>query len=73
MSWPEILVHPFVKDHVVITSSNAPSMPFTRPMSANTLQVKEQQRKEHIGQKNQNTKLVLLFQFVFPTELIQLS
>lgn len=54
MSWPEILVHPFVKDHVLITDNSAPSMPLTRPMSANTLQVKEQQRKDHIVQKTQN-------------------
>lgn len=53
MSWPQILEHPFVKGHILITSNNTPSMPLTRPMSANTLQVKEQQRKDHIVQKNQ--------------------
>lgn len=59
MSWPEILDHPFVKGHVLITSNNTPSMPLTRPMSANTLQVKEQQRKDHIVQKNQKSVFVI--------------
>lgn len=46
MTWPEILDHPFVKGHILIADNNTPSMPLTRPMSANTLQVKEQQRME---------------------------
>ncbi|XP_065173628.1 serine/threonine-protein kinase fused [Atheta coriaria] len=50
MSWQEILNHPFVKGHIIITEL-APAMPLTRPMSANTLQVKEHQRNHHISQK----------------------
>ncbi|XP_018334476.1 serine/threonine-protein kinase fused [Agrilus planipennis] len=50
MTWPEILKHPFVEGHILITEGTL-SMPLTRPMSVNTLQVKEQQRKDRIAQK----------------------
>lgn len=52
LSWPEILNHPFVEGHILICDDAPPSMALTRPMSANTLQAKEQQRKEHVMQKN---------------------
>ena len=56
LTWPEILNHPFVNGHILICEDST-SMPLTRPLSANTLQVKEQQRKEHFIHKtstNQN-------------------
>lgn len=51
MTWDEILNHPFVKGHITL-SKNMTSMPLTRPLSANTLQVKEQQRKDSIKVKH---------------------
>ncbi|XP_018564380.1 serine/threonine-protein kinase fused [Anoplophora glabripennis] len=51
MTWDEILCHPFVKGHVTL-SKNTTSMPLTRPLSANTLQLKEQQRKDSIKSKH---------------------
>ncbi|KAJ8942227.1 hypothetical protein NQ314_010127 [Rhamnusium bicolor] len=51
MTWEEILSHPFVKGHIQI-SKNTTHMPLTRPLSANTLQVKEQQRKDSIKNKH---------------------
>lgn len=66
MSWPEILDHAFVKDHVLIIDNSTPSMPLTRAMSTNTLQVKEQQRNHHIVQKTQN-KLVIVIRCYPPS------
>lgn len=45
LTWPEILNHPFVKGHILITE-DTPTMPLTRTLSENTLQRKEQQRNE---------------------------
>lgn len=60
MPWPEILNHPFVKGHILISSSeDGACMPLTRPMSSNTLQIKEQQKKEHLTQKK-STRYVFL-------------
>ncbi|XP_022902513.2 serine/threonine-protein kinase fused [Onthophagus taurus] len=50
LSWPEILNHPFVEGHILIME-DAPTMPLTRPLSAHTLQAKEQQRIERFNQK----------------------
>ncbi|KAJ8932531.1 hypothetical protein NQ318_000648 [Aromia moschata] len=51
MTWEEILVHPFVKGHVLISKSTVCN-PLTRPLSANTLQAKEQQRKDSVKNKH---------------------
>lgn len=49
-SWEEILNHSFIKGHILICDDFS-NKPLTRAMSANTLQAKEQQRKEHIANK----------------------
>lgn len=46
MKWHEILDHPFVSGHILISEDN-PAMPLTGTMTASTIQAKEQQRKEH--------------------------
>lgn len=46
LKWNEILEHPFVKGHILISDTNL-SMPLTGTMTASTIQAKEQQRKEH--------------------------
>lgn len=50
VAWPDLLKHPFVKGHVLILD-DVPSKPLTRPMSVDTLQAKEQQRKDCLIQK----------------------
>ncbi|KAF5307943.1 hypothetical protein FQR65_LT06510 [Abscondita terminalis] len=52
VAWPDLLKHPFVKGHVLILD-DVPSKPLTRPMSVDTLQAKEQQRKDCLSQKAQ--------------------
>ncbi|KAF5283723.1 hypothetical protein FQA39_LY17220 [Lamprigera yunnana] len=52
VAWPDLLKHPFVKGHVLILD-DVPSKPLTRPMSDDTLQAKEQQRKDCLIQKGQ--------------------
>ncbi|XP_023021946.2 STKc_STK36 domain-containing protein fused [Leptinotarsa decemlineata] len=54
LTWDEILSHPFVKGHIII-SKNSTDAPLTRPLSPNTLQAKEQQMKDSI--KNKHIKL----------------
>ncbi|KAG5899921.1 hypothetical protein JTB14_002472 [Gonioctena quinquepunctata] len=51
MTWDDILNHPFVKGHIII-SKNSAGAPLTRPLSPTTLQAKEQQRKESIKNKH---------------------
>ncbi|KAJ8985273.1 hypothetical protein NQ317_007060 [Molorchus minor] len=50
MTWEEILNHSFVKGHIIL-SKNIAGNPLTRPMSATTLQEKEQQRKDSMKNK----------------------
>lgn len=54
ITWDEILNHPFVKGNLIILSDNSNSMPLTKPMTPNTLSIKEQQRKDSV--KNRNVK-----------------
>lgn len=51
ITWEEILNHPFVKGHIIL-SDNSNLMPLTKPMTPNTLIVKEQQRKDSVRNKN---------------------
>nr|CAH7763638.1 unnamed protein product [Callosobruchus chinensis] len=53
MTWDDILEHPFVKGHLVL-SDDTSSMPLTRQMTPNSLQIKETQRKESV--KNRQSK-----------------
>ncbi|KAH1000416.1 hypothetical protein HUJ04_000326, partial [Dendroctonus ponderosae] len=50
MSWSQILSHPFVKGHVLITKSSVP-MPLTSSPSSSAQEAKEQQIQETITQK----------------------
>lgn len=50
VAWPDLLKHPFVKGHVLVLD-DIPSKPLTRPMSIDTLQAKEQQRKDCLNQR----------------------
>ncbi|CAG9863595.1 unnamed protein product [Phyllotreta striolata] len=50
ITWNEILVHPFIKGHVNIAKKTPPQS-LTRPLSPNTSQAKEQQRKESMKNK----------------------
>ncbi|KAB0794350.1 hypothetical protein PPYR_11189 [Photinus pyralis] len=50
VAWPDLLKHPFVKGHVLVLD-DVPSKPLTRPMSIDTLQAKEQQRKDCLNQR----------------------
>lgn len=60
LSWPEILNHPFVKDHILISNDDL-SMPLTRPLSAKTMQAKEQQKKEHTKAVGQSKYFILYY------------
>lgn len=51
ITWEEILNHPFVNGHIIL-SDNSNSMPLTKPMTPNTLIIKEQQRKDSVKNKN---------------------
>lgn len=51
ITWDEILNHPFVKDHIILPNTSS-SMALTKPMTPNTLCLKEEQRKDSIRKKN---------------------
>ncbi|XP_066151858.1 serine/threonine-protein kinase fused isoform X1 [Euwallacea fornicatus] len=51
MTWNQILNHPFVKGHILMTKSGT-TMPLTSSMTASVQEAKEQQRKHSICQKN---------------------
>lgn len=53
ITWDEILNHPFVKGHIILSNISS-SMALTKPMTPNTLCLKEQQRKDSI--RNQKAK-----------------
>ncbi|XP_030762693.1 serine/threonine-protein kinase fused-like isoform X2 [Sitophilus oryzae] len=51
LAWEQILNHPFVKGHILITKTTGP-MPLTAALTASTQEVKEQQRKDSINNKH---------------------
>lgn len=53
MSWSEILVHPFVKDHILILPEQSPiESPFTQPPTQSQLAAKQLQKDRiNAGQK----------------------
>jgi fused-like protein len=52
INWEQILNHSFVKGHILICDDST-NMPLTKALSENTLQAKEQQRKDHLSNKVQ--------------------
>lgn len=46
MIWPDILNHPFVKDHIVILDENIPESPFTSSLTASQCREKERQAEQ---------------------------
>lgn len=50
IKWEEILHHPFVEGQILISKSQN-SIPLTEPPTADVQQVKEQQKKDFISQK----------------------
>lgn len=54
MTWPEILQHPFVEGHIIVTEDDQ-TMPLTRPLSPSQLQAKERQL-QILQQKSTNQK-----------------
>lgn len=56
MTWPEILEHPFVADHVTILPEDVQSeSPFTKPLTHSQQEAKQQQREKVTS----NTRLML--------------
>lgn len=51
ITWDEILNHPFVEGYIIL-SDDSNTMPLTKPMTPNTLHIKEQQRKDSVRNKN---------------------
>ena len=53
ITWEEIKNHSFVKGHILICGDST-NMPLTGPLSESTLEVKEQQRKEQLNNRNKS-------------------
>lgn len=52
ITWEEILNHPFVKGHIII-SENSNGLSLTKPMTPTTLNIKEQQKTDNIKNRIQ--------------------
>ncbi|XP_076251775.1 STKc_STK36 domain-containing protein fused isoform X2 [Rhynchophorus ferrugineus] len=51
LTWEQILNHPFVKGHILISKTTGP-MPLTVALTASTQEAKERQRKDSINNKH---------------------